>query len=134
MISIQKISQPNEHKTWALLLSDDLLDCDFLHFGFFQVQYIQYCWKHYVQTGASIKGGGDNCLPRFLTNQKQNRWSSIFLLALQIFFHFHPLYTDLYVRVEMFLEFPKYAYLWFLYLEELSLLYLPGNYYNYVYI
>ena len=50
------------------------------------------------------------------------------------FYHFHPLYTDLYVRVEMFLEFPKYAYLWFLYLEELSLLYLPGNYYNYVYI
>ena len=36
-------------QTLALLLSDDLLDVDFLHFGFFQVQYIYYCWKHYVE-------------------------------------------------------------------------------------
>ena len=31
------------------MLSGDLLDCDFLHFGVFQVQYIHYFWKHYVE-------------------------------------------------------------------------------------
>ena len=27
----------------------DIMAFDFLHFVFFQVQYIHYCWKHYVE-------------------------------------------------------------------------------------
>ena len=33
----------------GLFLSDDIMVFDFLHFMFFQVQYIHYCWKHYVE-------------------------------------------------------------------------------------
>ena len=30
----------------------DIMAFDFLHFVFFQVQYIHYCWKHYVEISA----------------------------------------------------------------------------------
>ena len=35
--------------TISLFFSVDIMDFDFLHFVFFQVQYIHYCWKHYVE-------------------------------------------------------------------------------------
>ena len=33
----------------SLFFSVDIMVHDFLHFLFFQVQYIYYCWKHYVE-------------------------------------------------------------------------------------
>ena len=33
----------------GLVFSVDIMVFDFLHFVFFQVQYIHYCWKHYVE-------------------------------------------------------------------------------------
>ena len=36
-------------KSLGLFLSGDIMVFDFLHFVFFQVQYIHYCWKHYVE-------------------------------------------------------------------------------------
>ena len=43
------ISDIGEHMTLGLFLSGDIMVFDFLHFVFFQVQYIHYCWKHYVE-------------------------------------------------------------------------------------
>ena len=37
-----------QKKTLGLFLSGYIMVFDFLHFVFFQVQYIHYCWKHYV--------------------------------------------------------------------------------------
>ena len=36
----------------GLFFSVDILSFYFLHFVFFQVQYIRYCWKHYVEISA----------------------------------------------------------------------------------
>ena len=33
----------------GLFFSSNIMVFDFLHFVFFQVQYIHYCWKHYVE-------------------------------------------------------------------------------------
>ena len=33
-----------------LFFSGDIMDFNFLHFVFFQVQYIHYWWKHYLET------------------------------------------------------------------------------------
>ena len=36
-------------RTLGLFFSADILVFDILHFVFFQVQYIHYCWKHYIE-------------------------------------------------------------------------------------
>ena len=37
------------NKTLGLFFSCNIMVFDFLHFVFSQVQYINYCWKHYVE-------------------------------------------------------------------------------------